>query len=197
MAWDVERTKQLLLDAATEEFSRYGLAGSRIDRIAEKAGVNKERSYQYFGKKDEFFGIVLERELAAVMNAVSLTGSGVEAVVDYAGRCFDYQVQHPELARLTFWEGLERDEPTALDFRSAGADNKVVRLRAALPGLGEEDARELLMTILTLCDGWQVLANMDRVYTGTVARDPQRNKRRRRSVLLAIEAYTRSLIAGD
>ena len=40
MAWDVERTKQLLLDAATAEFSAYGMAGARIDRIAASAGVN-------------------------------------------------------------------------------------------------------------------------------------------------------------
>ena len=196
MAWDTERTKQLLLDAATEEFSTYGLAGARIDRIAEKAGVNKERIYQYYGKKHEFFGLVLEAQLAAVMNAVSLTGSGVEAVIDYAGRCFDYQVQHPELARLTFWEGLQSDEPTALDYRSAGANNKVVRLRAALPQLSDDDARELLMTILMLCDGWQVFHNMDRVYTGTESRDEERNARRRASVLHTIEAHTRGLLAS-
>ena len=59
MAWDTERTKRLLLDAATAEFSAYGLAGARIDRIAATAGVNKERIYQYFGKKDELFAQVL------------------------------------------------------------------------------------------------------------------------------------------
>lgn len=193
MAWDTERTKQLLLDAATAEFSSYGLAGARIDRIADAAGVNKERIYQYYGKKDEFFGIVLERQLAAVMDAVSLTGTGVEAVIGYAGRCFDYQVQHPELARLTFWEGLERSEPTALVSRSAGAENKVARLRAALPTITEEDARELLSTILTLCDGWQVLHTIDRVYTGTIDRDAARNAARRTAVLQVIESYTRSL----
>jgi len=196
MAWDTERTKQLLLDAATEEFSAFGLAGARIDRIAEKAGVNKERIYQYFGKKDELFGVVLERQLIAVMNSVSITGTGIEAVIDYAGRCFDYQVEHPELARLTFWEGLERDEPTALAFRSESADNKVVRLRAALPDLTDDDARELLMTILTLCDGWQVLRNMDRIYTGSTSRTTERNARRRTSVLHAIEAHTRALLVS-
>ena len=194
MAWDTERTKTLLLDAATTEFSSYGLAGARIDRIAESAGVNKERIYQYFGKKSEFFGIVLARQLAAVMDSVSLTGTGVHAVVDYAGRCFDYQVRHPELARLTFWEGLECTEPTAFTVRSEGAANKVVRLRAALPTITEEDARELLTTILTLCDGWQVLHTMDRVYTGTVTRDAARNAARKAAVLQVIESYTRSLV---
>ena len=56
MAWDVERTKRLLLDAATAEFSEHGLAGARVDRIAAAARVNKEPIYQYFRKKDEHFG---------------------------------------------------------------------------------------------------------------------------------------------
>ena len=194
MAWDTDRTKQLLLDAATEEFSRYGLAGARMDRIAVNAGVNKERIYQYFGKKDELFGIVLARQLAAVMEEVAIEGDGVAAVVDYAGRVFDYQVQYPQLARLTFWEGLERDEPTALETRSAGASSKVERLQRALPTLSDEDARELLTTILTLCDGWQVLATMDRIYTGTSERTTQRNVARKAAVLTAVESLTRALI---
>ena len=194
MAWDTERTKQLLLDAATAEFSAHGLAGARIDRIASEAGVNKERIYQYFGKKDEFFGIVLARQLAAVMDAVPITGAGVEAIVDYADRVFEYHSRHPELARLVFWEGLERSEPTALDARTAGADNKVARLQEALPTLSDANARELLATILTLCDGWQVLRAMDRVYTGTIERDAARNDARKASVLLTIESLTRALI---
>lgn len=194
MAWDIERTKQLLLDAATVEFSAYGLAGARIDRIASVAGVNKERIYQYFGKKDELFGIVLARRLAAVMDEVPITGVGVDAVVDYAGRVFDYHSRHPELARLVFWEGLERTEPTSLDTRTAGANNKVQRLREALPTLSDANARELLATILTLCDGWQVLRAMDRVYTGTIDRDDARNDARKASVLLTIESLTRAMV---
>ena len=194
MAWDTENTKQQLLDAATVEFSAYGLAGGRVDRIAKNAGVNKERIYKYCGNKEQLFGLVLARQLAYVMDEIQISGSGVEAVVDYAGRVFDYQVQHPELARLTFWEGLERAEHTALDTRQAGAASKVVRLREALPELGEDDARELLLTILTLADGWQVLPNMDRIYTDTSDRDARRDAARRRIVLTAVEALTRALL---
>lgn len=194
MAWDVERTKQLLLDAATEEFSAFGLAGARIDRIAASAGVNKERIYQYFGKKSEFFGIVLERQLAAVMDAVQITGTGVEAITEYTGKVFDYQVEHPQLARLTFWEGLECDRPTAEEKRREASDSKVELVRAALPTISEADAQDLLLTILTLADGWQVLHTLDRLYTGTTARDAARNASRRRAVVTAVEALTRDLV---
>jgi AcrR family transcriptional regulator len=111
VAWDVERTKQLLLSAATAEFSRYGLAGARVDRIAANAGVNKERIYQYFGSKESLFATVLERELTAALDSIVIAGSGPDAIADYAGKAFDYATEHPDLARLTFWEGLEREEP--------------------------------------------------------------------------------------
>ena len=112
MAWDTERTKRLLLDAGVAEFSAHGLAGARVDRIAAAAGVNKERIYQYFGNKEQFFGAVLTRELALAIDAVPIHGSGIDAIADYAGRVFDYQCAHPELARLTFWEGLELGTPS-------------------------------------------------------------------------------------
>lgn len=195
MAWDTERTKQLLLDAATDEFSRYGLAGARVDRIAASAGVNKERIYQYFGKKDELFGIVLEKELTAVMDAVSITGTGIDAITSYAGRMFDYQREHPALARLIFWEGLELDSPVAEGFRTQRNVVKTARLREALPQLSEEDAHELLLNCLTLADGWQVLGHADRLMTGSV-RDDARHARRRAFFVRTMEAVTTSLIEG-
>ena len=195
MAWDTDRTKQLLLDAATEEFSRYGLAGARVDRIAASAGVNKERIYQYFGKKDELFGIVLEKELTAVMDAVSITGSGIPAITSYAGRMFDYQRDHPALARLIFWEGLELDSPVAEEFRTKRNVVKTEKLRAAIPELSLDDAHEVLLTCLTLADGWQVLGNADRIMTGEPERNDARNARRRAHFVRTMEAITRDLIS--
>lgn len=194
MAWDTEKTKQLLLDAATQEFSKFGLAGSRVDRIAATAGVNKERIYQYFGKKNDLFRLVLERELKTVMDAVSITGQGIQAVTDYAGAVFDYQVSNPTLSRLTFWEGLELEEPVSEDFRVARCRSKARRLREALPALSLQDAREILITITTLCDGWQVLANSDRVMTETVRRDAARNASRRAAIVHAIAAMTQDIL---
>lgn len=194
MAWDTERTKQLLLDAATEEFSRHGLAGARVDRIASAAGVNKERIYQYFGKKDDLFEIVLERELAGVIGATALMGTGFDAVATYAGRIFDYQREHPALARLVFWEGLELEEPVAEAIRVDGNKLKTERLRTAIPELSEKQAHELLLTIITLCDGWQVLGTTDRVITGEVGRDDDRQAARREFVVAAVVAIARDLV---
>ena len=157
MAWDTERTRRLLLDAAAGEFSEHGFAGGRVDRIADEAGVNKERIYSYFGSKDGLSAAVLEHCLTAVVDAVPIRGEGIEAITDYVGRLFDYHREHPLFARLMVWEGLERGTPIAEETRAAFSARKVESLRAAVPGLALDDARELLLTVVTLCDGYAAL----------------------------------------
>ncbi|MDQ2669237.1 MAG: TetR/AcrR family transcriptional regulator [Gemmatimonadota bacterium] len=194
MAWDTERTKQLLLDAATAEFSARGLAGARVDRIAAAAGVNKERIYQYFGNKEQLFGTVLANELALVMDAVPLSGTGSDAIIDYAGRVFDYHLSHPALARLTFWEGLELSTPVAEDYRRERSRLKVDLVLLAVPELTRDQAEDLLLTILTLADGYPALSNMDRIYTGSTGSDAQRRARRRASFLATVRATLSELV---
>ncbi len=45
---DAERTKRAILKAATSEFAENGLAGARVDKIAETSLVNKRMIYYYF-----------------------------------------------------------------------------------------------------------------------------------------------------
>lgn len=189
MAWNTERTKELLLAAATAEFSANGLAGARVDRIATAAGVNKERIYQYFGKKDELFDAVLAAEMIRVMTEVPIRGSGPEAFGDYAGRLFDRHTTDGVLPRLVFWEGLERGRETAS--RATRADHcaiKVGQVMEVLPGVDRRDAADLLITVVTLCDGWPVLPQIDALLAGNA---PDRAVRRRAAIV-----RTATLMAG-
>ena len=54
-------TRQRILDAALAEFAEKGLAGSRVDEIAARAGANKRMLYAHFGSKEELWMVVLER----------------------------------------------------------------------------------------------------------------------------------------
>jgi AcrR family transcriptional regulator len=58
-------TRQRILDAALAEFAGKGLAGSRVDEIAARAGANKRMLYAHFGSKEELWLVVLERAYAA------------------------------------------------------------------------------------------------------------------------------------
>ncbi|MHC2619705.1 TetR/AcrR family transcriptional regulator [Bradyrhizobium huanghuaihaiense] len=57
---DPAATRKKLLTAARLEFARHGLAGARVDEIAERAAVNKQLVYHYFGDKDALYLAVLE-----------------------------------------------------------------------------------------------------------------------------------------
>ena len=48
--------RDVIIDAARAEFAQYGLAGSRIDRIAKSANASKERLYAHFGDKEALPG---------------------------------------------------------------------------------------------------------------------------------------------
>src|ERR1044071_2184602 len=54
-----ELTKRTALAAALREFATFGLEGARVDRIASRAGVNKQALYYYFGNKEGLFRAAL------------------------------------------------------------------------------------------------------------------------------------------
>ncbi|MFJ7280408.1 TetR family transcriptional regulator [Kitasatospora sp. NPDC098663] len=166
MAWDTEKTKRLLLDAAVDEFAAYGPERARIDRIAAAAGVNKERIYPYFGGKAQLFEAVVQRELEQLAAAVPMEeadGRTVE-LPEYAGRVFDYHLAHPHLLRLLQWEALCGDAgvPVAGEERRAAYYAGKVAAVSRARGEGADPVRdgaaprpeELLYAVVALA-GWQ------------------------------------------
>ncbi len=72
-------TRGRILDAALSEFSAYGLAGARTDRIAAAAGVNKALLYYYFESKENLYiaalemiaGKIRDRSMAVFLSAAT------------------------------------------------------------------------------------------------------------------------------
>lgn len=195
MAWDVEGTKNSLLRAGADEFGRFGLAGARVDRIAKRAEVNKERIYEYFGNKEALFNAVLERELAISSTGVEISGSGPTAMARYAGARFDHQLANPAFTRLLFWESLELETPASTVSRRDQARSLVTGARRAIPELSEADAQELLVTVITLVDGWIALRATDRQFTGSNATDFDRIRRRREFIVMTVESATKAALS--
>lgn len=107
---DPERTKADILDAATEEFATHGLAGGRIDAIAEKTRTSKRMIYYYFGGKDGLYLAVLERSyrqirtLEADLRLEEL--SAEDALRVLISETFDYDEAHPHFIRLVSSENI-------------------------------------------------------------------------------------------
>ena len=58
---DSAATAASILAAATKEFATFGFGGGRVDRIAERAGVNKRMIYHHYGHKQGLYLAALEQ----------------------------------------------------------------------------------------------------------------------------------------
>jgi AcrR family transcriptional regulator len=109
---DPEGTRARILAAATREFSRHGLGGARVDRIATAARANKRMLYYYFGDKDELFRAVLEQAYASIRAAEQdlrlAAVSPVEGVRRMVAFTWEYYLAHPEFLTLLNSENLHR-----------------------------------------------------------------------------------------
>ena len=105
MKRNAEDTRNRLLQAAIAEFAAYGIAGARVDRIADEAQSNKAQIYNYFGNKDQLFDAVYD---ALVIEMIERVEFDALDLPDYAARLYDEHQAHPEVMRLTLWDLLER-----------------------------------------------------------------------------------------
>ncbi|HET9379062.1 MAG TPA: TetR family transcriptional regulator [Chthoniobacterales bacterium] len=150
---NADATRERILEAAVAEFSAYGIAGARVDRIAQAARCNKNLIYIYFENKETLFTTVLKKHLVRVYEDVPFTP---ENLPGYAARVFDFAMAHPDLMRLMAWFGLEQKADSPAE-RRAALDAKVGALKTA-----QDDGRVgttfppgfLLTAIMALATAW-------------------------------------------
>lgn len=67
-----------IVDAALAVFGEHGLAGARLDDIAQRAGIAKGTIYLYFPNKEELFREVIRRTIVARLDQAEreLAGAG-------------------------------------------------------------------------------------------------------------------------
>ena len=105
MPKDGSATRRRLLDAATAEFSRHGIAGARVDRIAESARANKAQIYAWFDSKDGLFDAVFAEHLSLIVDLVPFDARDLPG---YVVRLYDAYLQQPSVILLATWARLER-----------------------------------------------------------------------------------------
>lgn len=180
MAWDTEGTRRRLKEAATAEFASRGPDGTTMARIAERAGINKERLYKYFGDKRALFETVLTDELAKLASAVPPPAGSFADIGEFAGQTFDYHANHPELARLLQWEGLASGAPVDEASRTAHYQDKVRAIAAAQrDGVLDDDLdpAQLVFTLIGLAAWWFSVPQIAKMLTGSDVEDDYARRR--------------------
>ncbi|WP_368911046.1 TetR family transcriptional regulator [Taklimakanibacter deserti] len=97
-------SRETLLEAAKAAFAARGLEGARVDDIAQRAKINKQLVYHYFGSKDGLYTAVLEqiyreiREREQELHLASFPAEeAMRRLVEFS---FDYLAQNPEFVAL-------------------------------------------------------------------------------------------------
>jgi AcrR family transcriptional regulator len=96
--------RRRILNAASKVFSEDGFAGARVDRIAERAGVNKAMLYYHVGDKEALYEAVLVHNFALLTEAMEgarISGKGAEQqLTSVVGALVETLQQIPDHPRL-------------------------------------------------------------------------------------------------
>lgn len=160
---DPEGNRQNIMEVASREFARNGLAGARIDEIAAKTKASKRMIYYYFEDKETLYLHCLERAYRKVREGeaqLDLAGHGpIEALRTLVGFTFDHHSQNEEFIRMVMIENIHHgafiERSDTLKTLNAAAEQRVADLikRGESDGLFRTglQAVELHWQISALC----------------------------------------------
>ncbi len=166
---DADRSQAAILLAARSEFAAFGLAGARMDRIADRAGLNKRLIYYYFSSKDALFLSVLESvyaDIRAAEQALHLDAiEPVEAIRRLVAFTWQYYLEHPEFITLLNSENLHQAVHLKQSTRIREMNSPLVELLDRVLERGRRDNLfrsgidpiQLYISIASLC--WFYLSN--------------------------------------
>jgi AcrR family transcriptional regulator len=188
--YDRAESAKLLLEASGIEFAQSGIGGARIDKIAERAGVNKASIYTYFGNKEDLFAAVLEARLGELAEQVVVRSEDVPA---YLGELFDFLCEHPEIVRLYEHEGMHYSPTEIPDFgkREKYHIDRVSIIQEAAKGK-DPDAKSIFLSLIGMAYWFVAAPQVVRMIYGPL--DDAEVKKRYRAQL--VETARRVISAG-
>jgi TetR/AcrR family transcriptional regulator len=172
---DPERTRKLILDAASAEFGAHGYAGARISAIASRAGVNQQLISYYFDGKEGLYQAMAQQWQQRQRELVPPGTSLPEQLRRHALEA----LHNPEGVRLLAWSGLQYTGPDDDPDHTSRAHllaESVAELRALqaagrLPA--EVDPACLLVMLMAAAMATTTLPHVIEGVCGTDPRSPQ------------------------
>src|ERR1700739_104930 len=108
-------TRERLLDAAAQTFSRDGIQGATTREIARQAGVNEVTLFRHFKSKEQLLREVLQRGLASEVAIMDQHSSWKENLRDsmekYARHYYSHMEKKKGIARAFLAEGQMLPKP--------------------------------------------------------------------------------------
>lgn len=107
---DADATRAKILEAALAEFAEHGLPDTRIEDVAERAGINRRMIYYYFASKEGLYLAALEAvylELIEVESRIDVEQMDpVEAISAMVDLKIDHYRTYPRFVAFLNMENL-------------------------------------------------------------------------------------------
>ena len=156
-----DSSEERIRQAAIKVFTGQGLAGARMQDIADEAGINKAMLHYYFGSKQQLFEIVFAEKLRELFSAFGvILNSGLsfeEKIQAFVATQTEMMLKYPGLPMFVLNE--VRRNPGILDELFADGGPKF--LKGLFKDLIETEIREgrikpipfeqFLVNLLSLC----------------------------------------------
>ncbi len=140
---DADRSQAIILAAAREEFAEHGLGGARMDRIAERANLNKRLIYYYFADKEKLFQAVLEQAYRDIRDQEHklrlLDLKPADAVRKLVEFTWNYYLAHPEFITLLNSANLHRARHLQESKRAREMNSPLIEMLAEILERGRKD----------------------------------------------------------
>ena len=106
------KTREIILKAAEEEFASKGFYGARVDEIARSSTINKRIIYQNFNSKEQLYKEVLIHAYTKMARAESklftVQENATQTIKNLIRMYFDYLKSNPTYVSLILWENLHK-----------------------------------------------------------------------------------------
>ncbi len=172
---NADATRSRILEAARIEFSRHGLAGARVDAIAERAQANKRMIYHYFGSKEGLFQRVIENAYLDIRGAEQKLKldhlpprQALETLVRFT---WGYYLDNPEFITLVNSANLHEGRHIAASTRIRQASRRFVDMvrgildRGVSEGVFRAGIDPVQLNITIAAIGYYYLTNR---FTGSI-----------------------------
>lgn len=129
----VNEKRGIILAAARETFSLYGIHGTRVEQVAERAGVSKTNLLYYFPSKEALYLAVLQEILnvwLAPLKAFREDLAPLVAIREYIRSKLEVSRDNPQASRLFCLEMLQG--APVLNAELSGALKALVEEKSAI-----------------------------------------------------------------
>lgn len=190
-----EPTRTRILEAARQEFTVYGKAGARMERIAARSLANKAMLYYYFSSKDNLYREVLRSFFSEVFRGLEKIVAGPQSlenkVRSVVAFYIDFYAQNAGVVKIMMREmadggseilkvlGEAKDTLHSLDPRMVlGFFESEIRKRR----LRSLDSRHLALSLVAMCVFMFIARPILPVMLGIDADDPETLRQRKHQV---------------